>query len=78
MSRGGYSVFRLWVREHENPLEVVKELLALGVLVEREDRLIAVAVPPQKDLGQVVSYILTGKDSERWGAQDGFVVESGG
>ena len=76
-SRGGYSVFRLWLREEENPSEVVKELLALGLLVEREGRLIAVAVPPQKNLDHVVSYILAGKDSERWGAQDGFVVESG-
>jgi uncharacterized protein DUF4265 len=74
--RGGYSVFRLWLlRADENTLRVVKELVDLGLLVEWEGRLIAVAVPPTSDLDRAVSYIQAGKDSGRWGAQDGYVTE---
>lgn len=76
-SRGGYSVFRLLLRKtEENSLEVVKELVDLGLLVEWNGRLIAIAVPPAKNLDQIVSYLLAGKASGRWGVQDGFVFES--
>ena len=75
-SRGGYSVFRLWLRdEKENRLKVVKELVDLGLLVEWDGRLIALAVPPTRNLDEVISYIMAGKASGRWGAQDGFVFE---
>ncbi|HKS96898.1 MAG TPA: DUF4265 domain-containing protein [Terriglobia bacterium] len=75
-SRGGYSVFRLWLRrEDESPLVVVKELVDLGFLVEFERRLIAFAVPPEKNLDEVDSYICGGVECDRWGEQDGFVFE---
>jgi hypothetical protein len=77
-SRGGYSVFRLWLlREEDNALQVVKELVDLGLLVERDGRLIAMSVPPTRNVDQIVSYILAGKASGRWGAQDGYLFESG-
>ncbi len=75
IERSGYSVFRLLLRTDESPTMVVDELLRRGFLVERDDKLIALAVSPSSDLEAAVSYILAGKEQGRWGAQDGFVYE---
>lgn len=71
--RGGYSVFRLLLREKEgNPLYVVRELVDLGLQVEFEARLIAIAAPPAIDADDIYSYIKAGKKSRRWGFQSGY------
>ena len=76
--RGGYSVFQLWLRRgQKDVLPTLKELVDLGLLVEWEGRLLAIAVPPEKDLDQIVSYIRAGKKSGRWGVQDGFAPGRG-
>jgi hypothetical protein len=74
--RGGYSVFQLWLQKKAgNPLYVVKELVDLGLLVEFEGRLIALAVPPERNAEDIYSYIKAGKKSRRWGFQSGFQYE---
>jgi hypothetical protein len=74
ISRSGYSVFRIWLNETEEPERVVKELLPKEVLLEREGRLVAIAVS-QGAVDQIVDFLLDGKAKGRWGAQDGYVNE---
>jgi len=73
IERGGYSIYRVLLRDSTNEEEVVQKLLDFDVLVEHEWNLISIAVPPSVDAEAVVDYILEGKTKGYWGAQDGYI-----
>jgi len=73
MSRGGYSVYRILLHDWSIKKQTIKDLLALGAVVEHEGRLIAIAVSEVNGAGAVLEYILEGKRQDRWGAQDGYI-----
>jgi hypothetical protein len=55
--------------------EVQEKLLDFGVLLERDDSLIAIAVPPDVDSDALVDYIIKGKQLGLWGSQDGYIAD---
>lgn len=73
VARGGYSVYRMLLHDPTKKAEAVGKLLDLGVLLEQDGDLIAIAVPPIADTDSIVEYILAGKRAGFWGAQDGFL-----
>jgi hypothetical protein len=77
VSRGGYSVFRILLHDPTKKEQAISKLLSLGALVEHDQKLIAIAVPPTANLDAVVEYILEGKRLNLWGAQDGYIFEKG-
>ncbi len=54
---------------------MIRHFLDLDALVEHDGDLIAVAVPPTAHVDAIADYILTGKDKDYWGAQDGYIFE---
>src|SRR5262249_48324624 len=76
VKRGGYSVYRILLHDLAIKDEVIRKLLDLDALLEQEDNLLAIAVPPTADLDAIVDYILEGKHKGLWGAQDGYVFEN--
>ncbi|HXP68609.1 MAG TPA: DUF4265 domain-containing protein [Candidatus Dormibacteraeota bacterium] len=75
VKRGGYSVYRVLLHDPSRKDAVIRHFLDLGALVEHDGDLIAVAVPPTANVDAIADYILTGKDKDYWGAQDGYIFE---
>jgi hypothetical protein len=75
VKRGGYSVYRILLRDPAKKDEVIANLLELGALVEKDNNLIAIAVSPATNPDPIVDYIVEGKRKHFWGAQDGFIFE---
>ncbi len=75
VQRSGYSVYRILLHDSTKKDELIHRLLDLDVLLGQDGNLIAIAVPPSADTDAIVDYILDGKRSGFWGAQDGFVFE---
>ncbi|HLK03002.1 MAG TPA: DUF4265 domain-containing protein [Candidatus Acidoferrum sp.] len=71
----GHSVYRLRLNDKTDKDETISHLLGLGVLLEQNGRLLAIAVPPDANLDRVVDFILDGKARGLWGAQDGYIFE---
>jgi hypothetical protein len=76
VKRGGYSVYRIILHESSREEDLIRRLLNFGVLLERDGRLIAIAVPPKANLDAVVDYLLEGKAQGHWGLQDGYIFEN--
>lgn len=74
VQRGKYSVYRLLIYEQPDVQETVSRLQQLGALVDADDKLIAVGVGPETQ-EETVRFIISGKESGRWGAQDGYIFE---
>ncbi|HJU10161.1 MAG TPA: DUF4265 domain-containing protein [Candidatus Binataceae bacterium] len=75
VSRGGYSVYRMFLHDFSRKEQTIKDLLALGAVIEHDGRLIAIAISEVNGPGAVLDYILEGKRQDRWGAQDGYIFE---
>jgi hypothetical protein len=75
VERGGYSVYRVLLRDSTRKETVIKELLDRDVLLEHDGNLIAIAIPPTADGDAIVKYLMKGKRDGVWGAQDGYVFE---
>jgi hypothetical protein len=73
--RGGCIVYRLLLHDVSRLDEVQEKLLDFGVLLERDDSLIAIAVPPDVDSDALVDYIIKGKRLGLWGSQDGYIAD---
>ena len=71
----GCSVYRLLLHDASRRDEVLDRLLNFGVFLERDGGLIAIAAPLDVDSDALVNYILEGKRSGLWGAQDGYIAE---
>jgi hypothetical protein len=77
VKRGGSSVYRLLLHESAKARkdEYIKALLDFDVLLEHDGDLIAIAAPPDADSDALVEYILQGKATDAWGAQDGYIFD---
>lgn len=75
VKRGGYSVYRIILHNPSKEAELIERLLSFGVLLEREGKLIAIAVPAKADADAVVDYLLEGKSQGHLGLQDGYIFE---
>jgi hypothetical protein len=75
LKRGGYSVYRVLLRDPAKGDQLVERLLNFDIVLERDRDLIALAVPPTVDAGPIVGYLLEGKEKGYWGVQDGFICE---
>lgn len=75
VERGGYSVYRLLLADDREADAVVDELVEMDCLVERDGRFVALAVSSGDRQDRVVDFIISGKSSGRWGAQDGYIAE---
>jgi hypothetical protein len=64
--RSGCSVYRLLVHDATRLDEVQEKLLDFGVFLERDDSLIAIAVPPDVDSDALIAYSIEGKRSGFW------------
>jgi hypothetical protein len=74
--RSGFSTVRIVISENEDREALIKYLTGLGCRLEfcREyEGLVAIAIPA-KTFEQVYDYLRAGRDSERWGAEDGFIA----
>lgn len=74
--RSGFSTVRIVISHDENRQALVDYLTALGCSLEfcREyEGLVAIAIP-KKTFQTAYDYLLVGRDSERWGAEDGFIA----
>jgi len=75
VTRGGYSVYRVFLHDLSKRDELVSRLLELDALLEQDGELIAVAVPSTANRDAIVEYLIEGNRADYWGAQDGYVVE---
>jgi len=75
LNRGGYSVYRILLHDPSKKNALIDKLLNFGVLLERDDNLIAIAAPPNADVDAIVDYLLEGKQEGFWGLQDGYIHE---
>ena len=73
IKRGGFSIYRLLLHDSSRKAEWVAAFLEFDVLLEHDEDLIAIAVPPDADSEGLVTYILDGKSRGWWGAQDGYI-----
>jgi hypothetical protein len=76
IKRGGYSVYRILLHDPTKKDELIQKLLDFDVLLEKDGNLIAFAVSPTADSDAILDYVMTGKQKDFWGAQDGYVFEN--
>ncbi len=74
LARGGYSTCRILLHNSSSKQQVVGTLLEMDAVVEIEDDLIAVGIP-HTNADEIYDYIVQGKDSGMWGAQDGYLYD---
>lgn len=72
--RGGFSIYRLLVRNEVNVDEIIDALVEMDALVERDGNQLAIAAPPGEKQDKIVDFILEGRRTDRWGAQDGYIA----
>ena len=72
IQRGKCSVYRLLIYKQQDVKETVSRLQRMGALVDVDDKLVAVGVGPGA-LEDIVRFIISGKESGKWGAEDGYV-----
>jgi hypothetical protein len=72
--RGGHSTYRiLLLEEHPaDPRHTMDELVALGLSVEEDAGLLAVDVPPDISLYNILEYLREGIESGRWEVDEGY------
>lgn len=75
IKRSGWSVYRLLLKNPSVLKTIVELSKAMGLQVEQDESLMALAVPPSADSDAVIDFILSGKKRGDWGAQDGFIFE---
>ena len=76
ISRGGHSLFRIWVDErHRAPADVCAQLNRMGCFTElTQHRLISIDVPPAAELS-VREFLAKGKNQGHWKLQTGYSPE---
>jgi hypothetical protein len=76
VERGGYSVYRVWLHDASLKAGLTDALLQMGAVVEHDDNLIALGVPPEADGNAILNYLVDGRHRDDWGLQDGYVSQN--
>jgi Domain of unknown function (DUF4265) len=76
LTRGGYSVYRIFLNDSSLADQLVTTVLEFDVLVEREGKLLAIAVPSTGNVDAIIDFLLEGKQDGSWGLQDGYICET--
>lgn len=73
VARSGFSTVRLRISKDENPDKLTEFFTNEGVMLEFDDRLVALAIPRQK-FEELSEFIFAEKEKGRWDSEDGFLV----
>jgi hypothetical protein len=75
VERGGYSVYRVWLRDPNLGPALTRALVEMGAVVEQDGSLIALGVSPGVDDRAILEYLIEGRQRDAWGLQDGYISE---